>query len=45
MTHKVEPADWLGIGAEAFGADDVTMIEAVKGVMFVGDFSQHESDG
>jgi hypothetical protein len=45
VTHKVEPADWLGIGAEAFGAGDVSVIEAVKGVMFVGDFSQTNLTG
>src|SRR5262245_6543882 len=36
VTHTVNSADWLGIGAEAFGANDLNAIESVKGVMFMG---------
>jgi hypothetical protein len=45
VTHKVNSADWLGIGAEQFGANDVTKIESVKAVMFVGDFSNTNLTG
>jgi hypothetical protein len=45
VTHAVNSADWLGIGAEAFGANDVTMIESVKAVMFLGDFAQTDLTG
>jgi hypothetical protein len=45
VTHKVNSADWLGIGAEAFGFDDVTKIESVKAVMFMGDFAQTNLTG
>lgn len=42
VTHTVNVNDFLGIGAEAFGAGDVTMIESVKGVMFMGNFAQRD---
>jgi hypothetical protein len=45
VTHTVNSADWLGIGAEAFGANDVTKIESVKGVMFMGDFANTDLTG
>jgi len=45
VTHTVNSADWLGIGPEAFGANDLTAIEAVKGVMFMGDFANTDLTG
>jgi hypothetical protein len=45
VTHTVNSADWLGIGGEAFGANDVTKIESVKGVMFMGDFANTNLNG
>jgi hypothetical protein len=45
VTHTVNSADWLGIGPEAFGANDVTKIEQIKGVMFMGDFANTDLTG
>jgi PEP-CTERM motif len=45
VTHTVNSADWLGIGAEAFGANDLNAIESVKGVMFMGDFNNTDLTG
>ena len=45
VTHTVNSADWFGIGADAFGADDITAIESVKAVMFMGDFAQTDLTG
>jgi hypothetical protein len=45
VTHTVNSADWLGIGAEAFGANDVNAIESVKAVMFMGDFAHTDLTG
>lgn len=45
VTHTVNSADWFGIGGEAFGANDLTAIESVKAVMFMGDFAQTNLTG
>ena len=45
VTHTVNSFDWLGIGADAFGADDVAAIETIKGVMFMGDFAMTNLTG
>jgi hypothetical protein len=45
VTHKVNSADWLGIGGEMFGKNDVTKIESVKAVMFMGDFANTNLTG
>jgi hypothetical protein len=45
VTHTVNSADWLGIGPAAYGANDVTKIESVKAVMFMGDFSNTDLTG
>jgi hypothetical protein len=45
VTHTVNSADWVGIGAAAYGANDVTKIESVKAVMFMGDFSNTNLTG
>ena len=39
VTHKVNVADWFGIGTAGYGAMDVTKIESIQGVVFVGEFS------
>jgi len=45
VTHTVNTADWLGIGAEGFGFNDITAVESVKAVMFMGDFAQTNLTG
>jgi hypothetical protein len=45
VTHTVNPADWNGIGGEAFGANDVTAVESIKAVMFMGDFAGTDLNG
>jgi hypothetical protein len=45
VTHTVNPNDFLGIGGEGFGGFSVDKIEAVKGVMFVGDFNNTNLTG
>jgi len=45
VTSVVDPTFWLGIGGAAYGAGDVTRIEAVKGVMFMGDFANTNLTG
>jgi hypothetical protein len=45
VTHTVNSADWLGIGAAAFGANDINIVESVKGVMFMGDFAGTDLTG
>lgn len=45
VTHTVNSADWFGIGAEAFGANDLNAIESIKAVMFMGDFAQTNLTG
>ncbi len=45
VTHEVDPSDWIGIGGDAFGANDVTAVESVKAVMFVGDFAGSDLNG
>jgi hypothetical protein len=39
VTYTIDSTEWLGIGPSAFGANDVTAVEAVDAVMFVGTFS------
>jgi hypothetical protein len=38
-THTVNAAEFFGIGTAGYGAGDVTRIESIQGVMFVGEFS------
>ncbi|MEX2093400.1 MAG: hypothetical protein WD971_12020, partial [Pirellulales bacterium] len=38
-THTVNAADFFGIGTAGYAAGDVTKIESIQGVMFVGEFS------
>jgi hypothetical protein len=45
VTHEVDPTDWLGIGADLFGANDITAVESVKAVMFMGDFDNTNLNG
>ncbi|MGD9635430.1 MAG: hypothetical protein AB7G28_15690 [Pirellulales bacterium] len=45
VTHKVNTADWLGIGAEGFGFNDITAVESFKAVMFMGDFANTNLTG
>ncbi|HEY4232892.1 MAG TPA: PEP-CTERM sorting domain-containing protein [Lacipirellulaceae bacterium] len=37
-TYTADPNNWLGSGSSAFGADDVTKVEAIDAVMFLGNF-------
>lgn len=39
VTHTVNVADWFGIGAAGYGMNDVTKIESIQGVIFMGEFS------
>jgi hypothetical protein len=45
VTQTVDSTEWLGIGPEAFAANDVTKIEEIKGVMFMGDFANTNLTG
>jgi hypothetical protein len=38
VTYTIDSTEWLGIGPNSFGANDVTAVEAVDAVMFVGNF-------
>jgi hypothetical protein len=38
VTYTINSSEYLGIGAAAYGAMDVSKIESVKAVMFVGNF-------
>ena len=42
-THTVNSVDWLGIGAAGYGFNDVTRIEAIKGVIFLGEFASTDT--
>jgi hypothetical protein len=45
VTYTVDTTQWLGIGAEAFGANNVSVIESVKAVFFMGDFANTDLTG
>jgi hypothetical protein len=45
VTYTVDSSQWFGIGPEAFAANDVTKIESVKAVFFMGDFANTDLTG
>ena len=45
VLHTVNSADWFGIGAESFGANNLGAIESIKAVMFMGDFASTNLTG
>jgi PEP-CTERM motif len=38
VTYTIDPSLWIGIGPSGFGGNDVTKVEAVDAVMFLGNF-------
>jgi hypothetical protein len=38
VTYTADPTNWIGIGAAGFGGGDVSKVEAIDAVMFLGNF-------